>query len=294
VAHPQGSDNVGREQKLALVIGFSVMLLVGVLLTDHLSRARTVQVAGVDEREPGQVILPVWDETRLNRQLPELTATDRPGDQPPVHTPPGQPPAAEPEAAGRRFAGADPDILVPLGPEAAPQPPAGESPPRRHVIIEISRGMGVDLTPVDGRPNTPAVVEPGWEPEHYTVQRGDSLFQICAAKYGTGHVWRKLLEYNPGRIGPEGQVREGVRLVLPPRAVILGPEAAEPARPAAPSPRPAPARTYVVKKGDSLSEIAQRELGTVRRQEEILTLNRDQLSDPDSIRVGMKLLLPAG
>jgi len=46
-----------------------------------------------------------------------------------------------------------------------------------------------------------------------------------------------------------------------------------------------------VKKGDTLGQIAMRELGTSKRANEILTLNK--LSDANSIRVGQKLKLPA-
>jgi hypothetical protein len=41
-----------RDQKLALIVGFSVVLLVGVLISDHFSRARQVRVSGVTPGEP--------------------------------------------------------------------------------------------------------------------------------------------------------------------------------------------------------------------------------------------------
>ena len=67
-------------------------------------------------------------------------------------------------------------------------------------------------------------------------------------------------------------------------------------------PAPAPAKptltgatasgsSYVVKKGDSLGQIAMRELGTMKRANEILTLNK--LKDANAIYVGQTLKMPA-
>ena len=49
-------------------------------------------------------------------------------------------------------------------------------------------------------------------------------------------------------------------------------------------------KTYTVKKGDTLGQIAQRELGTMKRADEIVKLNK--LKSASSIREGMKLSLP--
>jgi pyruvate/2-oxoglutarate dehydrogenase complex dihydrolipoamide acyltransferase (E2) component len=76
--------------------------------------------------------------------------------------------------------------------------------------------------------------------------------------------------------------------------------AAAPApRPAAPAPAPAPAAkaaaapaqhdTYVVQQGDTLSGIAQRELGSARLADELARLNG--ISDPTALRVGQVLKL---
>lgn len=52
-------------------------------------------------------------------------------------------------------------------------------------------------------------------------------------------------------------------------------------------------RTYVVRKGDTLSEIAQRELGSARRWREIYELNRSRMRSPETLRDGTELILPA-
>jgi nucleoid-associated protein YgaU len=66
-----------------------------------------------------------------------------------------------------------------------------------------------------------------------------------------------------------------------------------PVQKAAPPPV-APPRTYTVQKGDSLSLIAKRLLGDMKRWTEIFSLNKDVIGDdPDRIYPGQTLKLPA-
>lgn len=62
-----------------------------------------------------------------------------------------------------------------------------------------------------------------------------------------------------------------------------------------PQPNPAKAslKTYTVKSGDTLGEIAKRELGSANKYMEIFNANRDQLTDPDKIKPGQVLKMPA-
>jgi nucleoid-associated protein YgaU len=60
-----------------------------------------------------------------------------------------------------------------------------------------------------------------------------------------------------------------------------------------PTPAKASLKTYTVKSGDTLSEIAKRELGSANKYMEIFNANRDQLTDPDKIKPGQVLKMPA-
>jgi nucleoid-associated protein YgaU len=51
-------------------------------------------------------------------------------------------------------------------------------------------------------------------------------------------------------------------------------------------------RTYVVKKGDSLSKIAKQFYGDMKLWKKIFEANRDKISNPDLIRPGQKLVIP--
>ena len=52
-------------------------------------------------------------------------------------------------------------------------------------------------------------------------------------------------------------------------------------------------RTYTVKSGDTLSRIAKEHLGDANAYMKIYEANRDQLSDPDKIKPGQVLKIPA-
>ena len=49
---------------------------------------------------------------------------------------------------------------------------------------------------------------------------------------------------------------------------------------------------YTVQPGDTLSKIAKQYLGNANRYPEIFQANKDQLSDPDKIKIGQKLKIP--
>ena len=73
---------------------------------------------------------------------------------------------------------------------------------------------------------------------------------------------------------------------------VVGP--AKPAATAAKTPGAAATtgRTYTVKAGDTLSQIAQDQLGSAGSYMKIFDLNKDVLTDPDKIKPGQVLRLP--
>ena len=54
-----------------------------------------------------------------------------------------------------------------------------------------------------------------------------------------------------------------------------------------------PLTTYQIQKGDTLSVLAEKHLGSSRRYMEIYEANRDKLRNPDDIQVGMTIRIPA-
>jgi nucleoid-associated protein YgaU len=62
---------------------------------------------------------------------------------------------------------------------------------------------------------------------------------------------------------------------------------------ASPTPTPAAETTYTVKSGDTLSKIAKEHLGDANAYMAIFEANRDQLNDPNLIKPGQVLKIPA-
>jgi nucleoid-associated protein YgaU len=52
-------------------------------------------------------------------------------------------------------------------------------------------------------------------------------------------------------------------------------------------------RLYIVRSGDSLSKIAQREYGDAKKWRRIFEANQDKIKDPDLIHPGQELKIPA-
>jgi nucleoid-associated protein YgaU len=69
--------------------------------------------------------------------------------------------------------------------------------------------------------------------------------------------------------------------------ILIDPALAPPAKAAAPE-----YKTYTVKAGDTLSKIAKEFLGNANAYVKIFEINKDQLSDPNMIKVGQILKIP--
>jgi nucleoid-associated protein YgaU len=131
-----------------------------------------------------------------------------------------------------------------------------------------------------------------------TVQEGDSLSELASEHLGSAGKWPQIMAVNSDVLEKPEQLRAGMKLRIPAEGVaqvieeannaLVGSGEAQPERPEQPS-NP---NTYTVKEGDSLSSIAGTLLGNPNRYDDIYKANKDKLSSPDDIRVGMKLKLP--
>ncbi|MBY0396223.1 MAG: LysM peptidoglycan-binding domain-containing protein, partial [Thermoleophilia bacterium] len=166
----------------------------------------------------------------------------------------------------------------------------------------------------------PAVGKPvstGVEKMH-PVLKGETLASIAQKYYGDKGLSKDLGAYNAKRLTAGGSVREGVTLRVPPKDVLLGtatlglnaagrsdvgsvppgpartkPSADKPAAGKATAGKPASRgpRTYTIKKGDTLTAIASRELGSAKRWEMLVAANPHL--DEESLRPGMSIKIPA-
>jgi hypothetical protein len=113
---------------------------------------------------------------------------------------------------------------------------------------------------------------------HHVVRAGDDLWSLAERYYGDGREWRRIAAANPTILtgGPD-KLQVGWRLAIP----DLDHDGLDEGQ-----------RAITVRHGDTLSSIAERELGATSRWTEIFRANRDQLSDPNELPIGVRLLLP--
>jgi LysM repeat protein len=159
--------------------------------------------------------------------------------------------------------------------ERYPDPPivATSTPPEPFALI-----MEPAEEPRPQTPSAPRARRTDDDDHRHVVQAGDDLWSLAERYYGDGRDWRKIAAANPTVLtgGPD-RLQIGWRLKIP----DLEDDSARPSQ-----------RMITVRRGDTLSSIAERELGDASHWTEIFRANRAQLSDPDELAVGTQLALP--
>lgn len=297
---------MNRENKLALIIGFTLILVVGVLVSDHLSRANSAALVVEDGQGDTLIHQPISGGTIRDTIAANIAPRTAAQNAQAIETPPVQ---EQPGSLGGSMALTDPNPVVidqGSGPDAIDRlaTTAGQT---FNKILDIYSNSAVPAAVEIDRAGPRGVIT---EPTStiptsipYEVKPGDNIYRIAQRYLGDGERWREIRDQNRGTVGNEGQLAVGARLkirVLEPatqsRSATFARET--PRLPISDTPRPIDIgdgafRTYEVQAGDILGKIAQNELGTVKRMDEILRLNADKLDDADSIRVGMKIKLPS-
>jgi nucleoid-associated protein YgaU len=118
------------------------------------------------------------------------------------------------------------------------------------------------------------VVGGGPRPRTYKVKRGDTLSGIADKQLGDADRWPEIFVLNRATIRHRDRITVGQVLTLP----------AAPLQP--------PPKLYKVRRGDTLSKIAEQQLGNADRWRDIFRLNRDVISDPNRITPGQVLVIP--
>ena len=131
-----------------------------------------------------------------------------------------------------------------------------------------------------------------------TVGPHDDLWTLAETWYGDGTSWRRIAAANPD-VDVDHLVA-GQRLALPGATVTVPaghtgagrPVDAEQLNQIAAQPGTSNVRTVTVEQGDTLSGIAQTQLGDASSWPAIWHLNEGIITDPDSIEPGWELVLP--
>ena len=152
------------------------------------------------------------------------------------------------------------------------------------------------------------------KPEIYVIQAGDNLAKIAQKFYGTerGNKTlnvKRIFEANRRLLKSPDDISVGQKLIIPLlkdevgsvftgglfekiKSTLSGTRSSTktPAKPRPKPPAARPTKNYIVRAGDSVWRIAEKQLGDKERFREIIKLNA--LEDEDYLTVGQRLLIP--
>jgi len=173
-------------------------------------------------------------------------------------------------------------------------------------------------TPAPPAPPAPVALAPPAPPAPrrrvYTVRANDNLIRIARQVYGADgdRFYKRIYEANRRVLPDESTLSIGQELVIPPLkkassppSVVEAPGVAREYREmdagslrshfAAPAVRRSERRTYVVQRGDNLTDIARKVLNDSSPEavRKLFRANRSTLESPDLLQVGMKLNVPS-
>ncbi len=319
-----------RENKLAMVVGFGLLLFVGILVSDHFSTAQRQGSANLATNEPRVTrtisIAPAAGATMV--QVPEAISRTTFGDARPV---------SNGTNVRQGVHNENPNIQpIPNAPTPAAEIVIATAPISKAAKVEVQESEpGVQLHP---------------------IAQGETLYSICLKQYGDGSLWPQLAEYNKKALPNATKLRKGVTLRLPPvqqlrqgavvastvkgARVSVTPQEQEgaslrnnmgstfnnqvPLLAAADiasiemepiksgvievvdsKSKPVTVKSetqardksntetmYVVQKGDTLGSIAKNKLGKSSRWREIAAVNKTTLSNPAALSPGMNIQIP--
>lgn len=316
-----------RETKIGLLVGLAFIIVIGILLSDHLSinnestQASLTQV-GANVRQGAAVpnaavAIPVPSQVPVAPQLPLPTSQElapRPETTSIVRiTPPEQSPIVvrqAPQVNPQVTEAAELSNYASVTP--APEPtapivtmlptPAPTAEPA--VMLAESTGVPVELTQLamqNGEQLVPISTNPEPAPtrlavtqtRRYTVASGDTLSKIALKFYGVDSRANRerIINANPALKANPNLLVIGQSYNVPEleNSPVVPPAAETRAEPA---PVKSSDKVYVVQANDSLWKIAARQLGDGNQWKKIAELNRDVLDGGENVRAGMKLKMP--
>lgn len=123
--------------------------------------------------------------------------------------------------------------------------------------------------PTHTLPNVPGKI--------YTVKGGDTLWRIALTECGNPGRYQEILDVNKSIISNEERLRIGTQILIPEHLLVSV---------------PSEGLIYVVRAGETLSDIAQHIYGDPAKFKTIFEANRNILDDPDTVFPDMKLAIP--
>jgi nucleoid-associated protein YgaU len=285
-----------------MLVAFGVILLMGIIVSDHLSAVRKSEPADMGGLAPLTAAGLTNQEQDTTGQ--RTSPLPMPGEVNTVNQP-----------QENQGPGINPNNGAIKAPTIATGP--GSTPPPDTFVLTPVNGPATNRD-VIGRPTLNLESDgiiPGAPTEKiHTVAKGDSLSSISKQYYNDPNQWKKIADAN--KLTKNSQLKLGMKLSIPaatPAATPTGKPATgdkspstqpatQPSTNATPiiSSNDAPATdnqkfmTYTVKNGDTLAGIAAKTLGSKNKWQIILDANKETLKKPEALKAGMVLKVPRG
>jgi len=271
-------NQTGNLEKLGILVIVILVVVVGVVALTPTNRANEALYGSADGTAPPQPLEPLA--SGADQTDPHAwPLADGPYDLPPTDAPVAK--------------GAN-DALPPGGASTTVPPTDATVPGGPTGLQPVQPPLGTNLTPAPA--SAPAMRE-------YTIRKGDTPASIAKAHLGRASAAQAILDANPGL--DARRLKIGQKIFLPgtttPSPTASAPASTGTETTTGPSPvvidvPPAPATTsakqYTVQPGDTLSDIARRELGSASKWRQILDANSSVLHGSEVVRSGMKLTIP--
>ncbi|WND40685.1 LysM peptidoglycan-binding domain-containing protein (plasmid) [Streptomyces sp. BB1-1-1] len=189
-------------------------------------------------------------------------------------------------------------ILLPAGTAMATPATAAPAASATAATASVSAGTQTE---------TPAPASSTWRGPVHHVQDGDTLWDIAEKRLGAGIEWHRIVDANDGVRQADGSLVTADTTVLQPGWILRLPADASPAPSAdqggartQTAGSKAASETHTVRAGETLTGIAEDELGDADAYPRIVEANKGveqddgrALGDPDEIYPGWELKIPA-
>jgi nucleoid-associated protein YgaU len=151
--------------------------------------------------------------------------------------------------------------------------------------------LGLDIESIGRETTRPADIRTAaTRSKTIEIQPGDTLSELASKHLGSAARWEDLLEANKDQLDGPQSLRVGMKLRIPgTTGRVQAPAAANNSS----TSQTRSGKTYTVKPGDNLTEIAEKMLGDGDKWKMVYEANRDKLKSPDRLIVGQKLRIPS-
>ena len=317
-----------RETKIGLLVGLAFIIVIGILLSDHLTSTNEPQQAQLAKAgdsvrsgvtTPGSAAAtaanpPIVNTAQQQAVAPQQTVPTKEEltpKQPAVEivqiggaTPPTKPAQAQDQAVAQGGTTTEQPQQL-----SAQQGVTNGTPVARTSdanvpgsLANVAKTMGEEVVPVGQAtqvaPKPPAGSATPVAGKQYKAEAGDSVSKMATKFFGANTKANRdaIVAANPSLQQNANMVVVGRTYVIPVAGGSATPQAAAPApapAPVAEKPASAPEYFYTVKPNDSLSKIAIEQMGSASALAAIRDLNKDLLKGGDLIHPNMKLRLPS-